>query len=78
MIRALLIGLVRFYQAVVAPHIPAVCRYTPTCSHYAIEALRLHGAWRGGRLALSRLLSCRPGGGGGEDPVPPPNATGGG
>lgn len=71
MIRGLLIGLVRFYQAVVAPHIPAACRFTPTCSHFAVEALRVHGAWRGMRLTMARLLRCRPGGGGGHDPVPP-------
>ena len=70
MMRRLLMGIVALYQRLLAPHVPAVCRFRPTCSAYAMEALRRHGAWRGSRLALGRLLRCRPGGGGGEDPVP--------
>lgn len=65
-----LIGLVRFYQGAVSPHFPPACRYTPTCSSYAIEALRRHGALRGSWLALKRLLRCHPWGGSGYDPVP--------
>lgn len=73
----LLISLVRFYQRVVSPILPVVtmgacaCRFSPTCSHYAAEALRLHGARRGFCLALTRLTRCHPLGGGGLDPVPP-------
>lgn len=67
---AVLIALVRFYQAAVSPHFPPVCRFTPTCSAYAIEALRRHGALRGSLLALKRLLRCHPWGGSGYDPVP--------
>ena len=71
MIRAALIGLIRLYQRLLSPWLPVACRYTPTCSHYAIEAIRTHGAWRGVRLTIGRLARCRPGGAGGEDPVPP-------
>lgn len=63
MIARLLIGLVRVYQYGLSPLLPGSCRYTPSCSHYAVEALRKHGAWRGGRLALKRILSCHPWGG---------------
>ncbi len=70
MIRSALIGLVRVYQAVLSPHIPAACRFEPTCSQYAVEALQRHGAWRGLWLTTARLLRCRPFGGGGDDPVP--------
>ncbi len=70
MIARLLIGLVRVYQYGISPMLPGSCRYTPSCSHYAVEALHKHGAWRGGRLALKRVLSCHPWGGHGHDPVP--------
>jgi len=49
---------------------PSPCRFTPTCSSYALEALRIHGTWRGGTLTLRRLLRCRPFGPSGWDPVP--------
>lgn len=68
--KALLRGLIAVYQAVLSPLLPAACRFTPTCSVYAAEAIRRHGVVRGVRLAASRVLRCRPGGGGGEDPVP--------
>ena len=70
MFRGLLIGMIRFYQVVVSPWTPAACRYDPTCSHYALEAVRRHGAGRGGWLALRRILRCHPWGGYGYDPVP--------
>lgn len=66
----LLIGLVRTYQYVVSPMIGPRCRYWPTCSAYAVEALQLHGPLRGGWLALRRFLRCHPWGGHGVDPVP--------
>ncbi|MFM1769365.1 MAG: hypothetical protein RJA22_1894 [Verrucomicrobiota bacterium] len=77
----LLIGLARAYQRVVSPVLTAVCsplgggcRFQPTCSQYAIEAVRAHGACRGSTLALGRLCRCHPWGGCGFDPVP--NAPG--
>ncbi|MBU0619441.1 MAG: membrane protein insertion efficiency factor YidD [Pseudomonadota bacterium] len=70
--RTLLIGLVRLYQVAISPWLPPSCRYTPTCSAYAIEALQRHGPVRGGWLALKRLLRCHPFHEGGFDPVPLP------
>jgi hypothetical protein len=67
-----LIGLVRIYQATLSPFLGGHCRFLPSCSEYAIEALRTHGALRGGWLALRRILRCHPFGGSGYDPVPPP------
>lgn len=61
---------VRFYQLCISPLFPPACRYTPTCSQYAIEALRIHGPLRGSWLALRRILRCHPWGGCGYDPVP--------
>jgi putative membrane protein insertion efficiency factor len=67
----LLIGLIRFYQVVISPWTPPQCRYQPTCSCYAKEAIEVHGALRGSWLGLRRLLRCHPWGGWGYDPVPP-------
>jgi uncharacterized protein len=64
--------LIRAYQLLISPLLPLSCRYLPTCSDYAIEALAVHGALRGGGLALRRLARCHPWGGYGYDPVPPP------
>ncbi len=61
---------IRSYQRAISPLMGVACRYEPTCSHYAYEAIEVHGARRGVRLALGRLTRCRPGGGGGFDPVP--------
>lgn len=61
---------VRFYQLAISPHFPAACRFTPTCSQYAIEALRRHGPLKGSWLALRRIMRCHPWGGSGYDPVP--------
>jgi hypothetical protein len=71
MAATLLIVGVRAYQAVLSPFLGGQCRFHPTCSHYAIEALARHGAVRGGWLAARRLLRCHPLGGRGVDPVPP-------
>ncbi|MDR1654112.1 MAG: membrane protein insertion efficiency factor YidD [Prevotellaceae bacterium] len=59
-----------FYRAAISPLKPASCRYTPTCSEYAIQAVRKYGALKGGMLALRRLARCHPWGSSGYDPVP--------
>jgi putative membrane protein insertion efficiency factor len=64
------IGLIRIYQRLISPLFPSTCRYQPTCSHYAVEALQKHGLWRGSLLAIKRIASCHPFGGSGYDPVP--------
>jgi putative membrane protein insertion efficiency factor len=61
---------VRCYQLLVSPLLPPACRYLPTCSDYAAEAIDRHGAWRGIILASRRLARCHPWGGSGYDPVP--------
>lgn len=66
----LLIALIHFYQGAISVHTPAACRFTPTCSQYAIEALQKHGVIKGSWLALKRILRCNPWGGSGYDPVP--------
>ncbi|WP_416191322.1 membrane protein insertion efficiency factor YidD [Neisseria sp. CCUG12390] len=66
----LMLLLVRFYQYAVSPLIPPRCRFTPTCSQYAVEAIQKHGAFKGGWLALKRIARCHPFGGSGHDPVP--------
>ena len=66
----LLILPIQFYRKFISPLTPPSCRYTPTCSEYAVEALRKYGPFKGGWLALRRLVSCHPWGGHGYDPVP--------
>lgn len=66
----LLWGLIRGYQLFISPVLPGSCRYTPSCSAYAAEAVIRHGALCGGWLALKRLARCNPFGGWGYDPVP--------
>jgi putative membrane protein insertion efficiency factor len=66
----LLIGIARLWQIGPSAIMPPTCRYSPSCSQYAIEAVRRHGAIKGGWLALWRLLRCQPWGGHGHDPVP--------
>ena len=61
----------RAYKLTLSPLIGRQCRYLPTCSDYAAEALIVHGPWRGGSLAVQRLCKCHPWGGSGFDPVPP-------
>jgi putative membrane protein insertion efficiency factor len=70
MLRWLLVALVRSYQMLISPLFPASCRYYPTCSAYAIEALGRHGAMRGSWLTARRLVRCHPFRPGGYDPVP--------
>ena len=62
--------LIRIYQNLISPILPNACRYTPTCSQYGIEAIKKHGAFKGGWLTLKRIASCNPWGGHGHDPVP--------
>lgn len=70
--RWLLIALVRIYRRLLSPLKPACCRFEPTCSRYAIDALREHGSIKGGLLVAWRLLRCQPFAAHGYDPVPPP------
>lgn len=67
----ILTGLVLFYRKFLSPLKPGCCRFTPTCSAYALEALRVHGAVKGTWLTVKRILRCQPFGGSGYDPVPP-------
>lgn len=66
----LMLTLIAFYRTCISPFTPPACRYTPTCSQYAQEAIKKYGAFRGGWLALKRILRCHPFGGSGYDPVP--------
>jgi len=68
--KRVLIALVRGYRRYVSPLLPPSCRFTPTCSEYAVEALQKYGAWKGGWLAVWRILRCNPFCKGGYDPVP--------
>ena len=70
MLARILIGVVRFYRMAISPWTPAACRYTPTCSAYAIEAIEKHGSMKGSWMALKRIGRCHPWGGNGYDPVP--------
>lgn len=70
MLRRFLLALIRVYRAGISPWTPASCRFTPTCSAYAEEAIHRYGSGRGGWLALRRLLRCHPFGTAGYDPVP--------
>lgn len=69
--KKLLIKFIRFYQVCISPRKISCCRFTPTCSQYAIEAITLHGAFKGTALAIYRILRCNPLCKGGYDPVPP-------
>jgi hypothetical protein len=70
MVSRVLLGVIRQYQRFLSPALPKACRYTPTCSVYAQEAIARYGAGKGSWLALRRLLRCNPFGGHGYDPVP--------
>ena len=69
-LKILLIKLIRGYQIGISPLLPPSCRYTPTCSHYGIEALNKYGLFKGCWLTLRRILRCHPWAKGGYDPVP--------
>ena len=66
-----MIWTIRGYQKLISRYTPPVCRFHPSCSHYAVEALQVHGVWRGSWLAASRIARCNPFFPGGFDPVPP-------
>ncbi len=68
-------ALVLVYRYGISSVLPGTCRFQPTCSAYANEALHVHGAWRGGLLTARRMCRCHPWGGSGFDPVPPVNET---
>ena len=71
--KRLLLGLMRLYQYLISPLLGPRCRFHPSCSHYAIEAVERHGGLRGSWLAVRRLGRCHPWHPGGYDPVPTPN-----
>ena len=58
--KKILLAMIRFYRRCISPHTPACCRFTPTCSAYAMEAIEKYGAAKGGFLALKRILRCHP------------------
>ncbi|MCF8261670.1 MAG: membrane protein insertion efficiency factor YidD [Melioribacteraceae bacterium] len=62
--------IIKIYQLFISPLFPSSCRYTPTCSHYSLEALKKYGILKGSWLAIKRITSCHPWGGSGYDPVP--------
>ena len=62
--------MIRFYQVAISPWLGKNCRYQPTCSQYMLEALKVHGLYKGVFLGIKRILSCHPWGGSGYDPVP--------
>jgi putative membrane protein insertion efficiency factor len=64
------VALVKFYQLAISPFMPHMCRYTPTCSEYTLEALKKHGLFKGVWLSARRIARCHPWGGSGYDPVP--------
>lgn len=69
--KKLSIALIKFYQIFISPLCPGVCRFRPTCSQYAAEAIKVHGVIKGVWLSFKRICRCHPWGGSGYDPVPP-------
>jgi len=69
-LKRFVLAALRFYKKQISPALPPACRYTPTCSEYAIEAVERYGPWRGSAMAARRVLSCNPFARGGYDPVP--------
>lgn len=74
--RELLVGLVKLYRLLLSPWLGSACRFEPTCSRYAIQALQRHGAARGSWLTVCRLARCHPWCKGGHDPVPEEPSSG--
>lgn len=68
--KRVMIEIIRFYRKFISPCFPPCCRYTPTCSQYALEAIEKYGAVKGGWMAFKRILRCNPFHRGGYDPVP--------
>lgn len=68
--KTFLLFLIRFYRAYISPLKPPCCRFTPTCSEYALEAVKRYGPWKGMRLSLKRIAKCHPFHKGGYDPLP--------
>jgi len=64
------IGIIKIYQNMISPLLPARCRYRPTCSEYGVQAIKKHGVFKGGCFTIKRVLTCHPWGGDGYDPVP--------
>ena len=65
-----LVMIIRFYQEAISPFTPSTCRFEPSCSSYFLEALKVHGAFKGSFFGIKRILSCHPWGKSGYDPVP--------
>jgi putative membrane protein insertion efficiency factor len=70
-VKTAIIGVIQLYQRFLSPLLGASCRFSPTCSAYAVEAIERHGAVKGGVMSVWRILRCNPFGGHGYDPVPP-------
>ncbi len=68
--KQVLLLIIKFYRKFISPYKPRTCRFYPTCSQYSYEAISRYGAWRGGILAIKRILRCHPFNPGGYDPVP--------
>jgi hypothetical protein len=64
------ISIIKTYQNMISPLLPAKCRYIPTCSEYGVQAIKKHGVFKGGFFTIKRILTCHPWGGDGYDPVP--------
>lgn len=71
--KKILLWLIKAYQRFISPLFPPSCRFQPTCSQYALEAIAQYGTFRGGWLAVRRILRCHPFHPGGYDPIPPPD-----
>ena len=67
---SIFVGIIKIYQNMISPLFPQKCRYTPTCSEYGVQAIKKHGAFKGGVFTIKRILTCHPWGGDGYDPVP--------
>tara|TARA_B110000263_G_C14969763_1_gene356476 strand:+ start:87 stop:338 length:252 start_codon:yes stop_codon:yes gene_type:complete len=75
-IKKILLSIIRFYQLIISPLTNSSCRYSPTCSEYALTAIKKHGSFVGSKLAIKRIFSCHPFGKSGYDPVPENNKHG--
>jgi len=69
-VKRVVLGLIRLYQRTVSQALPPACRFIPSCSEYARQAIVKYGLWKGGKMALKRMLRCHPFNPGGYDPVP--------